>query len=387
VADPGASKPICSSCRSTSAGALPFFRQAAVPVQSCQLFDDAMLAARVERGDIDLRYCEFCGLIRNPAFDPATQDFSTSYEETQSFSPRFQRFSAFLADMLERRWGLSGRRVVEIGCGKGDFLDLLCARVDCRGLGIDPAFDPDRRPQGAGSAVRFEQRLFTHDDVGRLRAEALICRHTLEHIGPVNEFLGTIRDVCAAGGIQAVFIEVPDAGRILAEGAFWDIYYEHANYFTETALVNAMQCAGFAVDAVERLFDDQYLGVFARPAGSVDGHGRAAGVPDAGQLNHNLAAWRDRLASMVGPVVIWGSGSKGVSFISQVDPRDRIAAAVDINPFRDGRYLPGSATPIIAPQALVDLDPAHIIVMNPAYLAEITRDVRALGLDAEITAL
>ncbi|MEE4331496.1 MAG: class I SAM-dependent methyltransferase [Wenzhouxiangella sp.] len=388
MADFAGSNPACPACSCPTAGGdLPFFRQARVPVQSCQLFTDAEAASRVDRRDIDLRACGVCGLIYNRDFDPASQAFSPSYEETQGFSPRFRRFCDSLIDSLDRRWGLQRLSVVEIGCGKGEFLDLLCARTGCRGLGIDPAFDPARRPQGAPAAVSFEQRLFSSCDIGRLRADYLLCRHTLEHIGPVHAFLDEIRRACTAGGIGEVFIEVPDAKRILKEGAFWDIYYEHANYFDEASLVSAMQRAGFEVDAVERLFHDQYLGVFARPGPAADARTPIAKAHSVDQLGDSLARWRQRLLSMAGPVVIWGSGSKGVSFISQADCDQRIVAAVDINPFRHDRYLPGSATPIVAPEALIELGPAHIIVMNPAYLGEITRAVQALGLSAEISAL
>jgi hypothetical protein len=82
--------------------------------------------------------------------------------------------------------------------------------------------------------------------------------------------------------------------------------------------------------------------------------------------------------------VIWGSGSKGVAFITGADPEGRIEAAVDINPHRQGRFMPGTGQPIIAPEALVDLQPATVIIMNPAYEAEIGERLAALGLDPRI---
>lgn len=364
-----------------------FFQQHRVPVQSCLLSASAATASGIPDGNIELIACNQCGLVFNRAFDPQTQEFSPHYEETQGFSPAFQRFSESLVADLDKRWNLLGQTVIEIGCGKGEFLDLLCARTGCRGLGIDPAFDPERKPQLAAERVDFEQRLFSSDDIGRLQADYLICRHTLEHIGPVNEFLKTIQQACLAGGITEVFIEIPESQRIFAEGAFWDIYYEHANYFTAPALAQAMELAGFEVNDMQYLFHDQYLAVHARPAASARSQETTAVVPESGKLHDTLALWRGRLERMNAPVVIWGSGSKGVSFLSHIGETDHIAAAIDINPFRHGRYMPGSATPIMSPEALIDVDPAHVIVMNPAYLEEISTQIEALGLSPEIMAL
>lgn len=364
-----------------------FFEQHRVPVQSCLLSASAAVASGIANGNIELIACNQCGLVFNRAFDPQTQEFSPHYEETQGFSPTFQGFCESLVADLDERWHLPGQTVVEIGCGKGEFLDLLCARSGCRGLGIDPAYDPERRPSLAGEAVRYEQRLFAPDDIGRLRGDYLVCRHTLEHIGPVNQFLETIRQACLTGGIREVFIEIPESERIFAEGAFWDIYYEHANYFTEIALAHAMQQAGFEVLTMQRLFHDQYLGVYARPLESVHDQLMSVNRPSSDKLHETLALWRKRLAEMAAPVVIWGSGSKGVSFLSHADTDRSVAAAIDINPFRHERYMPGSATPILGPESLKEIDPAHIIVMNPVYLEEIATQVKALGLSPEITAL
>ncbi|MEE4329347.1 MAG: class I SAM-dependent methyltransferase, partial [Wenzhouxiangella sp.] len=238
------------------------YAQDELPVQSCLQPGSASDARAIERRPLELVACRGCGLVFNRAFDPATQRFDQGYEETQAYSAVFREFSDQLVDDLVARWRPEGATVVEIGCGKGDFLEALCRQGRCRGIGIDPAFEPGRRSPVAG--VGFERRLFSTEDIGR-RADFLICRHTLEHIGPVGEFLEQITEFCRAGGVREVFFEVPDAGRIVKEGAFWDVYYEHANYFGPGAFEAAFRHAGMKVVETSSLFFDQYLGLFARP--------------------------------------------------------------------------------------------------------------------------
>jgi hypothetical protein len=70
------------------------------------------------RGILDLVVCTECGFIWNRAFQPELEQYGPQYEETQHFSPTFQRFAEDLAELLVRRYGLRDRTILEIGCGK-----------------------------------------------------------------------------------------------------------------------------------------------------------------------------------------------------------------------------------------------------------------------------
>lgn len=374
----------CPACRAPLDGPA-VYRQRSIPVQSCVQPTTAEQARSIARGDLELVRCDRCDLVFNRRFDPSTQRFADGYEETQSFSPVFRRFADTLIDELIERWRPAGATVVEIGCGKGDFLESLCRRGGCRGIGIDPAYEPGRR--APSEQVSFERRLFCADDVG-LRADFLICRHTLEHIGPVGEFLNDIAALCRSGDFREAFFEVPDAVRIADEGAFWDVYYEHANYFTPAAFSAAFERAGMRVVGTGPLFHDQYLGLYAKPGPAASQRyadaGRS-GARDGWQgLESARAHWQQRIDALPEPVVIWGSGSKGVAFLAGADPHRRVTAAVDINPHRQGRFMPGTGQPIVAPEALPDRKPASVIIMNPAYVDEIRADLGRLGLSPGI---
>ncbi len=372
----------CPAC-DTGVSHAPLYRQHGLPVQSCLMPASAEEAGKIARRDLELLQCPECGLVFNRHFDPSTQIFSPGYEETQGFSPTFRRFAQDLAKQLEQRWSLNGKTVVEVGCGKGEFLALLCEHGQCHGIGIDPAHDPRRRPESASKRVVYEQRYFDRGDIG-LKADYLVCRHTLEHIGPVGEFLATVHEVCQAGGIREVFFEVPEAARIFDEGAFWDIYYEHTNYFDPTALEQAFARSGFVTTGIEWLFDDQYLGIYARPVTDPPDAPPAPRIFSGQGLDNTTRQWTERIDQADGQVVIWGSGSKGVAFLHAVDPQGRVTAAVDINPYRQGRFMPGTGQPIIAPENLKSLQPALVIIMNPIYREEISAMLDDLGLSPDI---
>src|SRR5258708_11439524 len=88
---------------------------------------------------------------------------------------------------------------------------------------------------------------------------------TLEHIAQPNRFLVSVRTV-ADRKDSVIFFQVPDVGRILKEGAFWDVYYEHCSYFSAMSLEHLFAGAGFAVQRTWTGYDGQYLMILASPA-------------------------------------------------------------------------------------------------------------------------
>jgi SAM-dependent methyltransferase len=373
----------CPACGEPDAAA--FYAQPGVPVQSTALLATREEALAFPRGDISLAFCDGCGFVFNEAYDAALQDYSRPSEESQAFSPRFQAFSRELAEGLVERYDVRGKDVLEAGCGRGDFLVEICELGGNRGVGLDPGWFPGRLDVPA--AVEFVRAAYDEEQAAR-EADLVLCRHTLEHIAPVREFVELLRRPAAArDGVVA--IEVPDVLRVLDEAAFWDVYYEHCSYFALGSLAGLADRCGLGVLQGGLEFDGQYLVLEARP--SERRAGQLTSVEDVrtGVRHFTEAAlaavdaWRDRLSSS-GRVALWGGSSKAVAFLTAVGVE---ADVVDINPFRQGAFLPGSGVRVLAPEELRDHRPDVVVAMNPAYLDEIARALGDLGLESELAAV
>lgn len=387
----------CPACGGTDLTELLYLPS--IPVQSCILLDSAEEGRDFPRHEMRLTFCDGCGFVFNSVFDERLIDYASATEESQHFSGTFNAFAKKLVAEIVATWPLDGRQVVEIGCGKGDFLRELCLAAPCNALGIDPGFIPDRLDVPEGASLRFQRAYFAPADVD-VSPDLVICRHTLEHIGDVSGFMQDIAALVDGNSDVALFFETPDVGRVLAEGAFWDIYFEHCSYFTPGSHARLFRAAGFDVTALRLDYGDQYIIQNARPAGAdplppcpaeepLDTlRALAAAFPE--RVAETMDRWRtfvqDRHAAGK-RVAIWGGGSKCVSFLTSLGLGPEITRVVDINPFKHGRFLPGTGIPVSAPEDLRAEPPDTVIAMNAVYLDEIGADLSRLGLSPELVAV
>lgn len=385
----------CPACGGTHLSEI--YRLEAIPVQSCILLDSAAEARDFPRRPLRLMFCDGCGFVFNTLFDLAMVDYASTTEESQHFSGTFNRFARDLVAEIASFHDLRGRQTLEIGCGKGDFLQELARQTGTRALGVDPGFIPERLPGADGQDIAFQREYFTPTTIAT-PPDFVVCRHTLEHIPEVGRFLSDIVTVIGGRKDVGVFFETPDVRRVLAEGAFWDIYYEHCSYFTLGSHARLFRRAGLDVTRLYLAYDDQYIIQYAEPAAGrpplaaeddLDAV-RALAAAFPAKVAQIRAHWTDFVRSRHAAgkrVAIWGGGSKGVAFLTTNGLGPEVAQVIDINPFKQGKYLPGTGHRVSAPESLTEAPPDTVIVMNPIYLPEIGALLAAMGLSPELVAV
>ena len=388
----------CQACGSTAVES--FYELNNVPAHSCLLLPTRAEALAFPRGDLELVFCHDCGFIGNARFDIGLNRYSAAYEETQAFSPRFLKFLDEICHDQIRKFALSpGMTALEIGCGKGEFLTRLCELSGCNGIGIDPGYHPERNRSHAADRMTFIRDLYG-PRYAHLQAEYVSCRHTLEHIAPVQEFMRLVRETIGNRHHVNVFFELPDMERVLETGVFWDVYFELCTYFTRGSLARLFRATGFDITGLYKAYDDQYLMIEARPASEPttarlpqedDLAATAALVKSFSQQVEQrlreLAVAAQRWRRSGQKVAIWGSGSKCVSLLCSIDLGDTLQAIVDINPHKHGKFLAGSGREIQSPDALTALRPDAVIIMNSIYTEEIRHELATRGLEPELLPL
>jgi SAM-dependent methyltransferase len=388
---------VCPSCGTR--GMSIFYQAHDVPVNSCVLLSTQRQALDFPRGDVILGFCNNCGFISNVAFDPSKVDYSSVYEDQQCFSSTFNAFAKDLATRLIKKHHLHKKQILEIGCGKGDFLALLCEKGHNQGVGIDPAYVKGRIQINAADDLTFIRDYYS-ERYADYRGDFICCRHTLEHIPNTAEFANTVRNSISNQFETVVFFEVPDTTRVLHELAFWDIYYEHCSYFTLGSLARLFRNCKFEVTDLAKDFEDQYLLIEAKPVSEPSNkvHELEESIQETAKYveyfsehcGEKLSHWKNRLQKIHEEkerAVIWGSGSKCVAFMTTLGLKDEIGHIIDINPHRHGKFIPGAGKKIMPPQFLKEYKPDLTIVMNPVYYPEIKQMLDDMEVGTEVIAI
>lgn len=386
--------PLCPNCRQAAMSV--FYTVDKTPVHSVLLMRTREQALIYPKGEIRLAFCDHCGFISNVAFDPSLHEYSAEYEATQSYSPTFNRFNRELAQRLIDSYDLHEKTIIEIGCGHGEFLILLCELGPNNGIGFDPAYIEERIQHPAKKRIQFIQDFYS-EEYTDVQGDFVVCKMTLEHIPDTAEFLATVRRSIGDRTGTRVFFQIPNATYVLRDVAFWDIYYEHCSYFSKASLAYLFSQTGFDVIDLFTGYDNQYLMIEATASESsgktvtqlsemVQQTSRDVAFFRT-QVQERLERWRallDQLSRNQKKVVIWGSGSKGVAFISTLHIDDEIDYVVDINPNKRGTFMPGSGHEIVDPHFLQQYQPDIVIVMNPIYVPEIKAQLQELDLAPEV---
>ena len=301
-------------------------------------------------------------------------------------TPTFNAFHERLARDLIARFDMHGKRVVELGCGQGEFVTMLAELGDNQGFGFDQVI---RAPGKRGKVTVI--RDFYAEPFGDVAPDFVCCKMTLEHVHDVAEFLGRLRRTVGDRPETVVFFMIPEVTRILNLRAFWDIYYEHCSYWSPGSLARAFRLAGFDPITVWTEYNDQYVLIAARPGSGNSETLRNEETPRALAAKVRSFAdavvadqtrwrgWLNRLRRAGQKAVLWGGGSKGVSFLTTLDIREGFDYAVDINPRRNGTFVAGTGQQIVMPQFLKQYQPDVVIIMSPIYVPEIRAQLEGMG--------
>lgn len=324
-------------------------------VRDLPAFQNRMYASRDQarscaRGDVVLVRNRSTGLVYNEAFRPELVAYDAHYQNEQGNSPLFMQHLEAVADLIAETMG--SKNLVEVGCGKGRFLELLQGRgADI--CGYDPTYE--------GGNPRVIRKFFS-EDLG-VTGDGLILRHVLEHIQDPVAFLDRLRQANGGGG--KIYIEVPCFDWICERRTWFDIFYEHVNYFR---LSDFHRMFG-EVHEAKRTFGGQYLSVVAE-LGSLR---TPVAAPDDGL--HFPADFTDTLkARPLDRAIVWGGASKGVLFCLMMERAGvDVECVVDINPAKQGLFLPATGVQVQSPAQVLPRLPegATIYVMNSNYLPEI----------------
>ena len=338
------------------------YRQKQFPVLQNRVYDTAEEAINCAFGEIDIVKNLETGLIYNAAFKPELMIYDENYNNEQGVSEIFRQHLNWVAYIIELYLGK--KNLIEVGCGKGFFLELLLnSGFDV--TGFDSTYD--------GINPKILKKYF-EPGIIKSPANGLILRHVLEHIQDPIDFLYQLKK--SNGGKGLIYIEVPCFEWIIKNRSWVDIFYEHINYFR---IEDFKRIFGQVVEC-GHCFGGQYLYVIAdlsklrRPIW-METEEINFPVDFLSGLN-NIRSDQRYLSTQKPTIVVWGGSSKGVIY-SLLRERMKLPVdiVIDVNPAKQGKYLPGTGLRVYSPSEALKIlkSSATIYVMNSNYLSEIKK--------------
>jgi SAM-dependent methyltransferase len=382
---------ICPICHMANISS--FLEIMDVPVHIGLLWSSKDSAQQCPKGNINLGFCHSCGFITNLSFEPSLLEYTEAYDNSLDYSPRFRSYSHSLAMHLIERYNLFNKKMIEIGCGNGYFIILLCELGGNSGVGFDPSYEYTKDENGSSKRITYIKDYYSEQYID-IKADFICCRHVLEHIHNPLEFLTMLRKNINDQLHMSLYFEVPNILSTLRDLAIWDIIYEHCSYFGHESLHSAFTSCNFAVRDLYETFGGQWLAIEALTHESRDSTRENYGGSSsllaheirnfATKYHQKIEYWQENLELLkksTQRVAIWGAGSKGVSFLNTLKIINQIEYVVDINPNKQGMYIPGTGQQIVSPEFMREYKPDALIIMNPIYEKEIIHMVNQLKLD------
>ncbi len=262
------------------------YRAEQFPVFQNKMYATRDAAIHCPKGEIALAQDTDTGVVTNVLFDPGRVVYDSSYQNEQGHSQKFLAHLESVLGIVKRHFD-SKKRIVEIGCGKGFFFEMLQKSTTGRAVGFDPAYE------GENPSIRKEYYEPCFDSFG----DSLILRHVLEHLHHPFDFLASLS---SPGVEMKIYIEVPCFDWICEHRAWFDIFYEHVNYFRLSDFSNAFD----RIYEMGTFFEGQYLYV----------------VADLGSLKQQPFVWE--------PVCMPKNFTKNINFFGELIKRGRCNPSV-----------------------------------------------------------
>jgi 2-polyprenyl-3-methyl-5-hydroxy-6-metoxy-1,4-benzoquinol methylase len=333
--------------------------------KAAQHLPDATTVDKDHGCDLDIFQCSRCGLVQlhnEPV--PYWREVIRATAFSQEMGEfRKEQFKAFV-----EQYGLSGKKIVEIGCGKGEYLSLM-QDAGARVTGTE--FSEASASHCIHAGMRVE-RLFVEGPEIRLRDapfDAFFILNFLEHLADPNSTLQGISANLADNAIG--LIEVPNFDMILKKKLFSEFIADHLFYFTRETLNALLERNGFEVIETREIWHDYILSAVVRKRRPID-------LSAFRQQQALLKSELTRFVASFGKknVAVWGAGHQALAVLALADLGGTIKYVVDSAPFKQGRLTPSTHIPIVPPETLTTDPVAAVLIMAAAYSNEVASIIR-----------
>jgi 2-polyprenyl-3-methyl-5-hydroxy-6-metoxy-1,4-benzoquinol methylase len=359
----------CRLCHSVDGERLLLLR--GFPSAAQLFFEHAEDDADSESVDLDVWQCSKCGLIQL-VNEPVEyyRDVITAASLSEASKLRLvDEWRPFV-----ERYDLKGKRVIEVGCGKGDFLQVL-TRLGLDTTGLEHSAPSTAHAKARGIAV---ENVYLEQYNVPTKYDLVVCNNYLEHQPRTSEFLKSLLNLVSDRGV--VYISVPNIEYLLKKCCFYEFVIDHLVYFDTKTLRYAVEMHGFEVIESYEKNNGNDIVIVARKRQHLD---LSAGFEKCQRVINSVSAYLKNTAESGKSVGVWGAGHRSIALMALANAKS-VSVVVDSAEFKQNKYTPILRKKIISPEMLKEADLDVLILMLPgSYASQVIDYLRHQNLRCE----
>jgi 2-polyprenyl-3-methyl-5-hydroxy-6-metoxy-1,4-benzoquinol methylase len=326
---------------------------------------------------LNIHQCSGCGLVQINS-DPV--DYFKEVITVATLSEKARHSRLIQMKELVYKFSLQGKKVLEVGSGKGEMLDVL-EESGMQATGLEASLDSVKIGQTAG-------RRMVHGYIGDICKisggpfDAFICLNYLEHLPSPGIVIRNIYNNCSADAVG--FVTVPNLEYLLKTKCFYEFVADHISYFTKQTLIHAFEGHGFDVLDCLTINEDNDIAAVVQKKKAFNINGQFCEVEALiDEMRIIVADYKTRNRK----VAVWGAGHRTLALISLGRLTD-LAYIVDSAKSKHGKYSPVLHLNIVPPRHLKNENIDLVIVMVPGlYPDEVLKTIEDMDLDVDVAVL
>jgi SAM-dependent methyltransferase len=332
---------------------------------------------------LNLHQCPCCGLVQ---FDCQPVGYYRDVIRSGGFTTTMAELRRRQYRHFIKAYGLEGKKIIEAGCGRGEFLSIL-KEFPVQALGIEHREDLVQIAKDAGLTV---WRQFTETENTILKSpdgkagppyHGFLSFNFLEHQPEPDKMLRCIWNNLEEDGVGLV--TVPSLEYILEHNGYYELIRDHLAYYTFETLRSLMEHNGFRV-VEEEMVNRDTLSVIVRKKAMTDKTAweRSAGIDIAGlvssrqSINRQVNQLVNGLYEKGKTLAVWGASHQGFTLAATTGLGKGARYIMDSAPFKQGRFAPASHILIVAPDHFLEEPVDAILIVAPGYTDEIAGIIR-----------
>jgi 2-polyprenyl-3-methyl-5-hydroxy-6-metoxy-1,4-benzoquinol methylase len=310
--------------------------------------------------------CSKCGLIQHN-LEPVV--YYKEVIRAVAFSPEMGKFRKNQLKKWISKNNLQKKNILEVGCGKGEYLKLIQQAGGEQVFGIEFSENNINIARGLGLNVErgYFDSNYVNDNNNKFNAFTIFS--FLEHWPDPNEGLKILHSNLMDDAVGIV--EVPNFELILSKGLYSEFTTDHIFYFDKKTLSFVLEKNGFEIISIKPIWYKYILSAEVRKKTPLD-VGTFLKVQNTikKQLNMHIKKFENK------KVAIWGAGHQALAVIAMSGIAPYIKYIIDSAQFKQGKFTPATHLPIVSPDNIIVDPPDSILIMAAGYSDEVCKIIQ-----------